>query len=95
MRSVFEELRIGTLRARNRIVRAATYRGLTTDDGRPTAELVEVCRELARGGAGTIITGYARILPDEQANPRMIGAYDDATAASLAPIVEAREARAS
>ena len=89
MNALFEELHIGTLRARNRIMRAATYRGLADDDGSPAPELIDVCKELARGGTGTIVTGYARILPDEQANPRMIGAYSDDIAASLAPLVEA------
>lgn len=86
--ALFEPMTIGSLHAKNRIVRAATYRGLATDDGRPTSELLAVSEGLARGGAGTIITGYARIMPDEQANPRMLGAYSDAVARTLAPLVE-------
>lgn len=85
---LFEPLEIGSLRARNRLVRAATYRGLATDDGRPTPELLAACGDLARGGVGAIVTGYARILPDEQANPRMLGAFDDECARGLARLAE-------
>ena len=81
-------LDIATLHARNRIVRAATYRGLADDAGQPTPDLIAVCEELARGGVGTIVTGYTRILPDEQANPRMLGAYSDEVAASLASLAD-------
>lgn len=86
--ALFEPWEAGTLKARNRIVRAATYRGLATEDGRPTPDLVRICRDLASGGAGTIVTGYARVLGDEAANPRMLGAFDDKAASSLAPLVE-------
>ena len=59
MGTLFEEMCIGSLRARNRLVRAATYEGLATDDGHLTPELAAVCEELAAGGAGTVILGYA------------------------------------
>ena len=42
-----------------------------------TPELLEVYRELAAGGVGAILTGYAHIVADEQPNPRMMGIYDD------------------
>lgn len=57
MGTLFEEMCIGSLRARNRLVRAATYEGLATDDGHLTPELTAVCEELAAGGAGTVILG--------------------------------------
>ena len=78
MDAMFEGLQIGTLQARNRLVRAATYEALATDDGRMTPELLAVYEELADGGVGTIIMSYAYVTRDEQPNPRMLGIYDDA-----------------
>lgn len=77
MSVLFEGLEIGSLRARNRFVRAATYEALATDDGHLTPELRAVYEELADGGAGTIIVSYAHVVRDEQPNPRMLGIYDD------------------
>lgn len=36
-----------------------------------------VYENLAKGGVGTIITGYAFVREDEQPNPGMMGIYDD------------------
>lgn len=77
MGRLFEELAIGTMRAKNRFLRAATYEALATDDGHPTQELMAIYEELAEGGAGTIITGYAYVMADEHPNPNMMGVYDD------------------
>lgn len=88
MGAMFEEMRIGSLRAKNRIVRAATHDGLADCAGHPTRALLARTEALAAGGVGTIVTGYARVLPDEQANPHMLGAYDDAVAASLATLAD-------
>ena len=88
MGTLFEEMCIGSLRARNRLVRAATYEGLATDDGHLTPELTAVCEELAAGGAGTVILGYAYVMPDEQPNPRMLGIYDDSFVPEYRELVE-------
>lgn len=89
MGELFEELEIGTLRARNRLVRAATYEALATEDGHITPELARVYEELAAGGVGTIIVGYAYVTPDEQPNPRMLGIYDDAFVPEYRVLVDA------
>lgn len=39
MSELFEDMRVGMLRAKNRLVRAATYEALATEDGRITPEL--------------------------------------------------------
>ncbi len=77
MSVLFEEMTLGSLRAKNRFVRAATYEGLATADGHITSALVAICEELAAGGVGTIVMGYAHITAEEQPNPRMLGIYDD------------------
>lgn len=84
MSVVFEPLRIGSIAARNRLVRAATYDGQATPEGCPTPAQLAQCDDLARGGAGAVITGYAYVRPDGIANPGMFGIYDDAFAAQYA-----------
>lgn len=88
MSVLFEELQIGTLRARNRFVRAATYEALATDDGHLTPELRAVYEELAGGGVGTIIVSYAYVTREEQPNPRMLGIYDDSFVAEYRELVD-------
>lgn len=77
MNKLFEQISIGSLRAKNRFFRAATYTGLATEDGHLTPKLVSIYEELATGGVGSIITGYAHVVRDEQPNPCMLGIYDD------------------
>lgn len=72
-----KELIVGSMRAKNRFVRAATYEALATDEGHMTPELFRIYEELAEGGAGTIIVGYAFVTRDEQPNANMLGIYDD------------------
>ncbi|MBQ3106495.1 MAG: NADH:flavin oxidoreductase [Eggerthellaceae bacterium] len=96
MSYLFEEMHLGTLHAKNRIVRAATCEGWATEDGHLTPQLERVYEDLARGGAGTILTGYAFILPGEQPNPRMLGIHDDSFVPDfrkLADIAHAYDAR--
>ena len=78
MSALFEEMTIGSLTARNRIVRAATAESLAEPSGRPTRRLVDLYRELAEGGAGTIVTGYAFVMPDGKPSEGALGLHDDA-----------------
>ncbi|WP_163340784.1 NADH:flavin oxidoreductase [Desulfopila sp. IMCC35008] len=77
MKTLFDEIRIGSLVARNRLWRAATWLNMADDKGHLTARLEKVYLDLAKGGVGTIITGYANVLEEEQPNPRMLGIYND------------------
>lgn len=70
---LFDELRIGSLRARNRFVRAATYEGAADTDGHITPEVMRIYRELAHGGVGTIITSFAYVRDDGYHPSRMMG----------------------
>ena len=93
MGALFEEMRIGPLRAKNRLVRAATYEKLATDDGHLTPELRTVYEELSAGGVGTIIVSYAYVTRGEQPNPRMLGIYDDSFVPEYRALVDAAHAR--
>lgn len=48
----------------NRIIRSATHEGLADEQGAPTAALTRKYVQLAEGGIGAIITGYAGVQPD-------------------------------
>lgn len=74
---LFEESKINKLVLKNRFFKAATWEALATEDGHMTNELFNVYKELAEGGVGTILTGYAYVTKDEQPNPGMMGIYDD------------------
>ena len=74
---IFSEYTLGRLRLKNRIVRAATYEKRADEDGHVTDELVELYAELARGGAGLIITGAALVHPSGRYLRRMLSAHTD------------------
>lgn len=62
---------------KNRLWRAATWLNMADDKGHLTKRLEKVYMDLAKGGVGTIITGYAFVIEEEQPNPGMLGIYDD------------------
>lgn len=74
---LFETTKIKNITLKNRFFKAASWEALATESGHLTDELFQVYEELAKGGAGTILTGYAFITKEEQPNPGMMGIYDD------------------
>ena len=77
MTGVFEELNIGTMILKNRIVRSATHEGMTDSDGNPNNDLLALYQNLSNGGAGAIITGYAGVKKNGMApTPNML-MFDD------------------
>lgn len=91
--TLFEAYRIGSLKAKNRFVRAATYEALADEEGRPTPELLHVYEELADGGVGLIITSYAHVVAEGQPTLCMLGVYDDALVPGLRQLVDAAHER--
>lgn len=77
MKNLFEKSKINGMKLKNHFFRAAVYEAMATNDGHLTEELIYVYRNLAKGGVGTIITGYAYVDKYEQPNPNMMGIYDD------------------
>lgn len=86
--ALFELVALGSLVAKNRLVRAATYTGLAGKDGRVTPELARVCLQLARGGVGTIITGLASVVSDNLPYPRTLCMHSDALANDWRPLLD-------
>ncbi|MHB8763658.1 MAG: NADH:flavin oxidoreductase [Deferrisomatales bacterium] len=89
MPQLFAPARIGSLSARNRFVRSATYEGLAGPGGAVTDELVQVLTALARGGVGTVVTGHAFVRADGRAGPRQLGLHDDALLPGLGRLAAA------
>ena len=89
MKSIFDPLHIGNLKAKNSVVRAATAESLAASSGKPTAELLGTYAELARGGVGTIVTGYAYVTPDGKPSEGALGIYDDSFGADYRAVCDA------
>jgi 2,4-dienoyl-CoA reductase-like NADH-dependent reductase (Old Yellow Enzyme family) len=77
MKTLFDKTELSGIQLRNRFFRAATWENMADDEGHLTAKLIKLYKNLSKGGVGLIITGYARVMKDEQPMPRMMGIYDD------------------
>jgi 2,4-dienoyl-CoA reductase-like NADH-dependent reductase (Old Yellow Enzyme family) len=77
LKDLFDSTKILNLSIKNRFFRSAVWENLADEKGHLTKELKFVYEELAKGGVGTIITGYAFVTEDEQPNPGMMGIYED------------------
>lgn len=77
MKTLFDKTKILNMEMKNRFLRGALWEDLADEKGHLTPELISIYEELAKGGVGTIITGYAFVTKDEQPNPGMMGIYDD------------------
>jgi len=89
MKRLFEATTINGMTLSNRFVRSATWEGMAETDGRPTPRLASCYRELAAGGVGLIITGYAFVRPDGKQMPGKMGIHSDDFAAEMQGLTEA------
>jgi 2,4-dienoyl-CoA reductase-like NADH-dependent reductase (Old Yellow Enzyme family) len=74
---------IGRLKLKNRLVRAATSETMATAAGLSTEALVRLYGDLAKGGAGLIITGHIYVEPCGQYEPWQLGLHRDDCIAPL------------
>jgi 2,4-dienoyl-CoA reductase-like NADH-dependent reductase (Old Yellow Enzyme family) len=58
MNKVFEPFQLAGITFPNRIIRSATYEGMSEIDGTPTEQLEKKYTALAQGGVGGVITGF-------------------------------------
>lgn len=77
MTTLFDKTNLLNMYLKNRFFRSATWEAMADSKGHLTNRLYDVYENLAKGGVGTIITGYAFVTEDEQPNPGMMGIYDD------------------
>lgn len=73
----------------NRTVRSATWEGMCETDGRPTNKLVSCYRDLAAGGVGLLITGFAFVRPDGKQLHGKMGIHTDDFAAEMRTLTKA------
>lgn len=74
---VFTPGRIGPLTLRNRVIKAATYEGLS-HRSRVTTDLVDFHRAYAAGGVGMTTVAYCAVAPDGRTAPDQILWTDEA-----------------
>ena len=77
MINLFENTNIGGLKTKNHFIRSATADSKASDNGHLTNALKEQYIAFAKGGVGTIITGYSYISEMEKPEKNMLGIYDD------------------
>jgi 2,4-dienoyl-CoA reductase-like NADH-dependent reductase (Old Yellow Enzyme family) len=79
---------LGTLKLRNRLVRAPTSETMATADGLATDELIEHYRKLAAGGAGLLITGHIFIEANGKYEAWQLGLHHDGCIAPLTKVTQ-------
>ena len=89
MNELFQKAFIGSMGLRNRFVRSATWEGLAGENGEVTEPLIEIYRDLAKGGVGLILTGYSFVTKRGKALFGKLGADSDALITSLKRLTEA------
>jgi 2,4-dienoyl-CoA reductase-like NADH-dependent reductase (Old Yellow Enzyme family) len=89
MALMFDRTSINGMSLANRFVRSATWEGLATKDGSVTPALTDKMVELAKGGVGLIITGYAFVSREGQSSPNQMAVYDDRFVPGLTEMVKA------
>ena len=69
----FDSITIEGISIRNRFVRSATWDSTATDDGEVTDASVKMIENVARGGVGLVVTGYAYVSDHGKAAVRQLG----------------------
>jgi 2,4-dienoyl-CoA reductase-like NADH-dependent reductase (Old Yellow Enzyme family) len=88
MSHLFDTTSIKNLSIANRFVRSATWSGMATEEGIVTPQLTTLLENLAHGGVGVIISGYAYVLQNGQSAFRQMGIYSDSLVDGLARMVD-------
>jgi len=90
---LFSSLQIGTITARNRLLRSATGESAAElDVGRPTPQMVELYGRIAAGGVGLIVTGHTAVSIEGRCSNTMTAFYSDDFIPDFAALVQAAHA---
>ena len=65
MKNIFDSIELKNLSVKNRLVRSATWEGIANFDGSINEDVYKIYDELAKGGVGTIITGFTSVLSND------------------------------
>jgi len=78
MKNLFDKTKFKNMELKNRMIRSAMHEGLADkEDGSISDEIVNIYKDVAKGGISTIITGFAFTVEGENPTHRMLAAYDD------------------
>ncbi|MDR1483168.1 MAG: NADH:flavin oxidoreductase [Synergistaceae bacterium] len=88
MKTLFDEINLGGIPMRNRLVRSATFESGGDTEGRYDRKMFDLYRELADGGVGLIISGMVGIDRNSRISPLMVKAYDDTFVGQLRELTE-------
>ena len=89
MRKVFDETKINGMILANRLVRSATWEGMCDETGAPLEKLAAYYANLAKGGVGLIISGYAFIRLDGRQLVGQLGSHSDALSGRMQALTHA------
>lgn len=89
MSILFEPINVAGMELPNRFMRSATHDGFSTVDGVITDESVSFISDLAKGGVGLIVVGFAYVTPTGQAVPNQNAIHDDRFVAGMKRVTEA------
>ncbi|MDR2860545.1 MAG: NADH:flavin oxidoreductase [Elusimicrobiota bacterium] len=85
MKTLFDKTQIKGMSLKNRFIRAAVG---DPADGYINKNILDLYDKLAKGGAGTLITGYTLIDEAEKQFPQMLAFYDDSFTAGHKELVD-------
>lgn len=77
MKSLFDEITLGKIKIKNRLVRSATFESGYNENGYYQQNMYDIYENLAKGGIGLIITGMVGIDENARINPFMVKTYDN------------------
>jgi 2,4-dienoyl-CoA reductase-like NADH-dependent reductase (Old Yellow Enzyme family) len=92
MCGLFEQTTIAGMSLGNRFVRSATAEGLASATGASTPALEAMLAELADGGVGLVIAGYAYVSPEGKDQAGQLGVCVDEQVPGLAALASAVQA---
>ncbi|MBP3892597.1 MAG: NADH:flavin oxidoreductase [Atopobiaceae bacterium] len=78
MKEIFDEITLGNLHLKNRLVRSATWEGIAAPDGGIDERSYGIYEELAAGGVGAIISGFTSVAANDRYFDGMMRLCDDA-----------------
>lgn len=77
MKTLFDSTQVSGMKMKNRFVRSATHDGRADASGHVTEKLIRHYENLAKGGAGMIITGLTNVTDIEKIVPGQMAIYND------------------
>ncbi|MBP8776722.1 MAG: NADH:flavin oxidoreductase [Bacteroidaceae bacterium] len=77
-KKVFEPIKLAGITFPNRILRSATYEGMSDENGRPTEKLLKKYIALSKGGVGGIITGFIGVNQQGKSTGHYMSVINDA-----------------